>query len=117
MDEKIAILGAGISGLGAGYQLMKAGFEPVIFEKESFIGGRMSSDRVDGFTIDKGANTFPEFHKNGDYAERFFAFEKKKWAKYEAKRKLQKRFIDGTVYQPNKVLTSVSLSSKKFVLK
>jgi len=42
MDEKIAILGAGISGLGAGYQLMKAGFEPVIFEKESFIGGRMS---------------------------------------------------------------------------
>ncbi len=64
MDEKIAIVGAGISGLGAGYQLMKAGFEPVIFEKESFIGGRMSSDRVDGFTIDKGAYTFPEFHKN-----------------------------------------------------
>jgi len=64
MDEKIAIVGAGISGLGAGYQLMKAGFRPVIFEKESFIGGRMSSDRVDGFTIDKGAYTFPEFHKN-----------------------------------------------------
>ncbi len=64
MSAKIAIVGAGISGLSAGYQLMKAGFKPVIFEKESFIGGRMSSDRVDGFTIDKGAYTFPEFHKN-----------------------------------------------------
>ena len=64
MSDKIAIVGAGISGLGAGYQLMKAGFKPVIFEKESFVGGRMSSDRVDGFTIDKGAYTFPEFHKN-----------------------------------------------------
>ncbi|MBW2606404.1 MAG: FAD-dependent oxidoreductase [Deltaproteobacteria bacterium] len=64
MSAKIAIVGAGISGLGAGYQLMKAGFKPVIFEKESFTGGRMSSDRVDGFTIDKGAYTFPEFHKN-----------------------------------------------------
>jgi oxygen-dependent protoporphyrinogen oxidase len=64
MDTKIAIIGAGISGLSAGYRLMKAGFKPVIFEKESFAGGRMSSDRASGFTIDRGAYTFPEFHQN-----------------------------------------------------
>ena len=64
MDTKIAIIGAGISGLSAGYKLMKAGFKPVIFEKELFAGGRMSSDRVAGFNIDRGAYTFPEFHQN-----------------------------------------------------
>lgn len=64
MDTKIVIIGSGIAGLSAGYKLMKAGFKPVIFEKESFVGGRMSSERVAGFTIDRGAYTFPEFHQN-----------------------------------------------------
>jgi oxygen-dependent protoporphyrinogen oxidase len=64
MDTKIAIIGSGIAGLSAGYKLMKAGFKPVIFEKESFVGGRMSSERLAGFTIDRGAYTFPEFHQN-----------------------------------------------------
>ena len=64
MDTRIAIIGTGISGLSAGFQLKEAGFKPVIFEKESFTGGRMSSENVDGFIIDKGAYTFPEFHKN-----------------------------------------------------
>jgi len=64
MDIRIAIIGAGISGLSAGFQLKEAGFKPVIFEKEPYAGGRMSSENVDGFIIDKGAYTFPEFHKN-----------------------------------------------------
>ena len=64
MKPKIGIVGAGISGLSAGYQLMKAGFKPFIFEKDSFVGGRMSSEKVDGFVIDKGAYTFPEFYQN-----------------------------------------------------
>ena len=64
MDTKIAIIGAGIAGLSTGYQLMRAGFNPIIFERESFAGGRMSSDHVDGFIIDKGAYSFPECHKN-----------------------------------------------------
>jgi len=44
--------------------LKEAGFKPVIFEKESGVGGRMSSDTVEGFVIDKGAYTFPGFYKN-----------------------------------------------------
>ena len=64
MDARIAIVGAGISGLSAGYQLMKAGLKPTLFEKECFVGGRMSSEMVEGFVIDKGAYTIPEFHKN-----------------------------------------------------
>jgi oxygen-dependent protoporphyrinogen oxidase len=64
LDPRIGVVGAGISGLSAGYQLMKAGFKPVILERESFVGGRMSSENVEGFIIDKGAYTFPEFYKN-----------------------------------------------------
>ena len=63
MDERICIIGAGISGLTAGYQLVKAGLNPIIFEKESFAGGRMSSEMVEGFVIDKGAYTISEFHR------------------------------------------------------
>lgn len=63
-DASIAIVGAGIAGLSAGYELARAGLHPVIFEKESFVGGRMSSERVEGFVLEKAAYTFPEFHKN-----------------------------------------------------
>ncbi len=64
MAPRIAIVGAGISGLSAGYQLKRAGLKPVIFERASVAGGRMSSERVEGFTIDKGAYTFPEFYRH-----------------------------------------------------
>ncbi|MFC1836603.1 FAD-dependent oxidoreductase [Thermodesulfobacteriota bacterium] len=64
MGETIAIIGAGIAGLAAGYGLMKAGHQPVIFDKADYPGGRMSSEIVDGFIIEKAAYTFPQFHKN-----------------------------------------------------
>jgi protoporphyrinogen oxidase len=63
-DPRIAIVGAGISGLSAGHHLAESGLKPVVFEKSSFVGGRMSSERVDDFIIDKAAYTFPEFYKN-----------------------------------------------------
>lgn len=63
-DFRIAIVGAGISGLSAGHHLAESGLKPVVFEKSSFVGGRMSSERVDDFIIDKAAYTFPEFYKN-----------------------------------------------------
>ncbi len=62
-NARIAIIGAGIAGLGAGYRLKKAILEPVIFEQDSFAGGRMSSEKVEGFIVDKGAYTIPESHK------------------------------------------------------
>ena len=57
-------MGSGISGLAAGYHLAQAGFKPVLFESRSFVGGRMSSETVDGFIIDKAAYTIPEFYRN-----------------------------------------------------
>ena len=64
MSPQVAIVGSGISGLAAGYHLAQAGFKPILFESRSFVGGRMSSEAVDGFIIDKAAYTIPEFYKN-----------------------------------------------------
>lgn len=64
MHDKVAIVGAGISGLAAAHHLKQAGLTPVIFEKDASPGGRMSSEVVDGFLFEKAAYTFPEFHVN-----------------------------------------------------
>lgn len=64
MKSRIGIVGSGISGLAAAYHLTQAGFKPIVFESESFVGGRMSSETVNGFIIDKAAYTIPEFYRN-----------------------------------------------------
>ena len=72
-DQKIYIIGAGISGLVAAIELEKAGFTPVILESSGEIGGRMKTDNVDGFLLDHGfqvLNTaYPEAKKYLDYGQ------------------------------------------------
>ena len=48
------VLGAGPSGLTAGYTLAKAGCKPILIEKAGFTGGLMCSLKQDGFTMDIG---------------------------------------------------------------
>lgn len=66
-QEKIYIIGAGLSGLVAALELEKAGFAPVILEASDRIGGRMKTDVLDGFRLDHGfqvLNTaYPEAKK------------------------------------------------------
>ena len=54
--KRIAIIGAGISGLTAGYELKKAGFDVTVYEKEALVGGRMSTRVIEGFHFDIGAD-------------------------------------------------------------
>ncbi len=54
--KKIAVIGAGISGLSCAYSLQKAGFSVEVFEKTSFLGGRMSTNVKNGFHFDIGAD-------------------------------------------------------------
>lgn len=51
----VIVVGAGIAGLTAGYRLSKAGFDVTILEASECIGGRMSTDRYNGYLIDRGA--------------------------------------------------------------
>lgn len=54
MSEKIAVIGAGISGLYCSYLLEQKGFEVELFEKSAKIGGRMASTEKSGFILDQG---------------------------------------------------------------
>ena len=50
----IAILGAGIAGIAAGYHLSQRGIEHTIFEKNSFWGGLCDNFSIgEGFLFDK----------------------------------------------------------------
>lgn len=61
---KVAIVGAGIAGLSCGYRLVRAGLKPVVFERDPYAGGRTHAHEKDGFVMDTGAYTIPEFHKH-----------------------------------------------------
>ena len=51
------IVGAGISGLVAAYELEKQGKKIAIIEQSSEVGGCVRTRNTDGFTIELGANT------------------------------------------------------------
>ncbi|KAJ0954260.1 putative 15-cis-phytoene desaturase [Helianthus annuus] len=45
---RVAVVGAGISGLAAAYTLTKGGAEVVLYEKEEYLGGHAKTVTVDG---------------------------------------------------------------------
>jgi len=53
-DADVIVVGGGIAGLGAAMRLKDRGLEPLVLEAESRVGGRMTTDRVNGFVIDRG---------------------------------------------------------------
>lgn len=54
--SRIAIIGAGASGLAAAFQLSKEGFEVCVFEKSRGVSGRAASRSRNGCRYDYGAN-------------------------------------------------------------
>jgi protoporphyrinogen oxidase len=53
-SSKIHIIGAGVSGLIAAQVLENYGYQPTILEGSSSVGGRVKSDLVKGYTLDRG---------------------------------------------------------------
>ncbi len=54
MSETIVIVGAGLSGLSTAYHLEKHGYSPIIYEASDRCGGRIKTDHIDGFILDRG---------------------------------------------------------------
>lgn len=54
MKQKIAIVGAGVSGLVTALYLENLGYSPIIYEASNSVGGRVKSDVVDGYILDHG---------------------------------------------------------------
>ena len=53
-DKKVAVIGAGLSGLSAAIALQDAGCEVEVFESSDRVGGRVATDIIDGYRLDRG---------------------------------------------------------------
>ncbi|MET7684468.1 NAD(P)/FAD-dependent oxidoreductase [Streptomyces sp. NPDC005423] len=49
----VVVVGAGIAGLSAAHRLTSAGVTTVVLEAAPRVGGRMSTEKVDGFRLDR----------------------------------------------------------------
>lgn len=58
MSKKIAIIGAGIAGVTAALRLHKRGYQVTVYEKNSYVGGKMNEFYQDGFRWDTGPSVF-----------------------------------------------------------
>ncbi len=71
LPPRIAIIGAGLSGLACARALAKAGHTFTLYEAGDAVGGRVRSDKVDGFTLDRGFQvllpSYPEARRVLDY--------------------------------------------------
>lgn len=50
----VAVVGAGVSGLSCARRLCEEGLDVLVIEASDGVGGRVRSDRVDGFVLDRG---------------------------------------------------------------
>ena len=66
-DHPVAVVGAGLAGLTCAATLHEAGVPVRVFEAADGVGGRVRSDHVDGFTLDRGfqvaLTAYPEMHR------------------------------------------------------
>jgi oxygen-dependent protoporphyrinogen oxidase len=60
----IAIVGGGVSGLVCAWRLRRAGHDVEVLERESVPGGRMRSERRDGFVLERGAQFVSSGYRN-----------------------------------------------------
>lgn len=55
-NKKIVVIGAGISGLAAAKKLKQKGYNVIVLEADSKIGGRLKTNRTLGIAFDEGAS-------------------------------------------------------------
>ncbi len=67
----VVIVGAGIAGLTCAVELVASGVTPLLIEASDRVGGRIRSDVVDGFVLDRGfqvlLTAYPEAKRLLDY--------------------------------------------------
>ena len=79
-EKRVIVIGAGLAGLAAAKALTSAGIKIMVLEANSHPGGRVWTDEVDGFLIDRGfqvvLDSYEEMHRQFDMNSlRLYAFE------------------------------------------
>jgi protoporphyrinogen oxidase len=69
--ENIYIIGAGVAGLIAAFELEKRGYAPIVLEASDRVGGKLKTDQVNGYNLDHGfqvlLTAYPEARQYLDY--------------------------------------------------
>lgn len=63
--KKVAIIGGGVAGLSAGIYAQRAGFQTIIYEKNSVLGGNCSGWYRNGYAIDNCLHWLTGTNKDG----------------------------------------------------
>jgi oxygen-dependent protoporphyrinogen oxidase len=92
--KRVAVIGAGIAGLAAAYELKQHGIEATVFEKAPISGGRMVTQKIGNLLFDAGADFFSDnYTQMKAYAHEFNI----PWVPYE--RHCAQRFMrDGKTH-------------------
>lgn len=65
MQHDAIIVGAGLAGLACAQELVRAGRRVIVLEAVHRVGGRVATDEVDGFRIDRGFQVYNEAYPEG----------------------------------------------------
>ncbi len=72
VSDPVVVVGAGLAGLACAGALAEAGQPVRVIEREAAPGGRVRTDRLDGFQLDRGFQVlltgYPEARRRLDYA-------------------------------------------------
>jgi phytoene dehydrogenase-like protein len=70
-DADVVVIGAGMAGLCCARRLARGGVAPLVLEASDDVGGRVRTDRLDGFLLDRGfqvlLTAYPEAQAVLDY--------------------------------------------------
>jgi len=70
MSPPVVVVGAGLAGLSCAVTLHRAGVDTIVVEASDGVGGRVRTDQVDGFLLDRGfqvmLTAYPELHRQFD---------------------------------------------------
>lgn len=59
------VIGGGIAGLAAAYRLVHAGVMVTLFERDDRLGGKILTERADGFVVEAGPDAFLSWKPRG----------------------------------------------------